>query len=202
MPRLILASGSPRRRELLTAAGFNFDMVEPDQAVECGVCSSGGPAALVAELALRKATDVLQRIVASSNKEHTLVLAADTVAECQGQILGKPRDEDHARHMLTMLSGREHRVYTGVHAVEIGAAKVTTPQTRVDATTLTMDDLGDAWLDAFLESEKWRGKAGAFGLQDGLGVVRVTKGSESNVVGLPMEVVTPLLADHGVRPAG
>lgn len=202
MPRLILASGSPRRRELLEGAGFQFDVVKPDDAAEAGVCSSGGPAAYVAELATRKAQDVIDRIVASCNKEHTLLLAADTVAECRGQILGKPRDEDHARQMLTELSGREHRVFTGVQVVEIGTTTARPAETRVDVTTLTMDPLSEEWLDEFLASGKWQGKAGAFGLQDGIGVVHVTEGSETNVVGLPMEIVTPLLVSFGCERGG
>ncbi|MEM1303630.1 MAG: Maf family protein, partial [Planctomycetota bacterium] len=134
------------------------------------------------------------------NKEHTVVLAADTVAECRGEILGKPRDEDHARQMLTALSGREHRVFTGVRIVELEVSRPAAPVTEAVVTTLTMDPLTEEWLEEFLASEKWRGKAGAFGLQDGIGVVRVTEGSETNVVGLPMELVVPRLAERGCRP--
>src|SRR4051812_48739373 len=119
-PHLILASGSPRRRELLQAAGYDFTVIPPADDVECGVCSESGPAGLVAELAYRKATAVLNQL--SSNpkseirnpKSPTVVLAADTVAECDGFILGKPRDESDARAMLTKLSARDHRVLTGV----------------------------------------------------------------------------------------
>src|SRR5437899_5273512 len=118
-PLIILASGSARRRELLQEAGYNFIVVPPDEDVECGVCSESGPAGLVAELAFRKATAVKKKIGAESpplpiSDSPPLILAADTVAECDGFILGKPRDEAMAREMLTQLSGRDHRVLTGL----------------------------------------------------------------------------------------
>src|SRR6476620_3772610 len=110
-PRIILASGSPRRRELLEEAGYKFTVVPPAEDVECGVCSEFGPAGLVADLAYRKAAAVRTTL---GNESAALVLAADTVAECDGFVLGKPRDELDARAMLTQLSGRDHRVLTGV----------------------------------------------------------------------------------------
>src|SRR3979409_90541 len=110
-PRIILASGSPRRRELLEEAGYKFVVVPPTEDVECGVCSEFGPAGLVTDLAYRKAAVVRKTL---DNASSARVLAADTVAECDGFILGKPRDESDARAMLSQLSGREHRVLTGV----------------------------------------------------------------------------------------
>src|SRR6186713_2951955 len=110
-PPIILASGSPRRRELLRDAGYNFTVVPPAEDVECGVCSEFGPAGLVADLAYRKAAAVR---TTWDGDTVGVVLGADTVAECDGFVLGKPRDELDARAMLTQLSGREHRVLTGV----------------------------------------------------------------------------------------
>ena len=115
---LILASSSPRRRELLQAAGYDFTVLPPAEDVECGVCSEFGPAGLVADLAYRKASAVHRQLLGKRQSEtrnpQSIIVAADTVAECDGFILGKPRDEDDARAMLTKLSGREHRVLTGV----------------------------------------------------------------------------------------
>src|SRR5437870_3514526 len=128
-PTIILASGSPRRRELLLEAGYNFTVVPPDEDVECGICSESGPAGLVAELAYRKAVAVRKKLEADpvifpqspalSPQSPTIILAADTVAECDGFILGKPRDESDARAMLSQLSGRDHRVLTGVCLIRL-----------------------------------------------------------------------------------
>src|SRR6476620_4388468 len=106
-PLIILASSSPRRRELLTEAGYNFIVVPPDEDVECGVCSESGPAGLVADLAYRKAAAVRKKLEAELPPlplypSPPLILAADTVAECDGFILGKPRDEHDARAMLIL----------------------------------------------------------------------------------------------------
>jgi septum formation protein len=190
-PRIILASGSPRRRKLLEDAGYNFTVIPPAEDVECGVCSEFGPAGLVTDLAYRKAAVVLKTL---GNDSSTLVLAADTVAECDGFILGKPRDESDARAMLSQLSGREHRVLTGVCVWPSDAGE---PLIRVAVTKLRMDKLGDAELDEYIASGQWEGKAGAFGYQDRLGWVRVVEGSESNVVGLPMELLAEMIAETG-----
>jgi predicted house-cleaning NTP pyrophosphatase (Maf/HAM1 superfamily)/very-short-patch-repair endonuclease len=341
---LILASSSPRRRELLADAGYDFIVVPPAEDVECGVCSESGPAGLVAELAYRKAAAVRQMLESESPPlplppSSILILAADTVAELDGFIIGKPRDEADARAMLTQLSGREHRVLSGVclwqldlplpegegrgegtmsrpttrllpaellrfarelrttqtdaeslmwrllcnrrlanckfrrqhpikpyildfycHerrlAIELEGGQHNTdfarradenrsqfldkqgirvlrfwnhdvlqetdtvleaiwnalhaeqgtltpnpspigrggPLIRVAVTKLQMDELSAAQLDEYLDSGAWEGKAGAFGYQDRLGWVHITEGSESNVVGLPMELLAEMLA--------
>lgn len=183
-PKLILASGSPRRRMLLAEAGFDFDIVLPAEGAECGVCSGEMPPEHVARLAWQKAADVAPRV------ERGLILACDTVAECKGQILGKPRNEAHAREMLRTLSGREHRVYSGLCLWQRPAGE---PLVEVDCTVLRMDQLGDEQLEAYLATGDWEGKAGAFGFQDGLDWVHIVEGSESNVVGLPMERLARML---------
>jgi septum formation protein len=232
LPKLILASRSPRRRELLAAAGYEFEVVAPSEAAEEGeqvtstICAqhpsgrSGKwclspflrgetPAQLVARLALQKAADVAGRI------GRGLVIGCDTVVECNGAILGKPADESHARAMLKMLSGQTHRVLSGLCLMEAssGGAKGTgticaqhpsgrsgkwclspfLPTVAVAVTTLRMDHLTPEQLDKYLAGGQWEGKAGAFGYQDGLDWVHVVEGSESNVVGLPMELLAEML---------
>src|SRR5437868_5031208 len=95
-PMIILASGSPRRRQLLEEAGYDFRVIPPSADVECGVCSESGPAGLVTDLAYRKATAVRQQLLSDSERtfesSRCIIVAADTVAECDGFILGKPRD--------------------------------------------------------------------------------------------------------------
>ena len=114
------------------------------------------------------------------------------MAECDGQILGKPADEVHARQMLQMLSGREHRVLSGLCLWNVPGGS---PRVRVAVTRLRMDRLSAAEIDDYLASGLWEGKAGAFGYQDRLGWVHVVEGSETNVVGLPMELLAEMLAE-------
>ncbi|MDF1843425.1 MAG: Maf family protein [Rubripirellula sp.] len=182
---LILASGSPRRAQLLLAAGYQFEVIVAADSAECGVCSRETAPELVARYAYRKAADVALRL------ESGLVLAADTVASCLGQILGKPRDQQHAEVILRTLSGRRHDVYTGVCLWSVTHRKCLVDVVR---TELEMAALSEAMLEDYLDSMLWEGKAGAFGYQDGNDWLRVLgDGSESNVVGLPMERLAELL---------
>ncbi len=200
-PELILASGSPRRKQLLEAAGYQFRVVSPHEgAEEAGLCSNCGPAELVRDLAILKWKDVDAQLEAAGTAagEAALLLAADTVAECGGQVLGKPVDEEHARAMLTELSGCEHRVFTGICLGVSGA--VVTLHSEVVTTTLRMAPLDEGWIEKYLATGLWEGKAGAFGYQDGLGFVTIIEGSETNVVGLPMERVAGLLEQWNCRP--
>ena len=185
-PRLILASRSPRRRELLAAAGYDFEVRRPSEDAESGFVPDETPSELVARLAYQKAADVAGHI------DEGLVLGCDTVAECRGQVLGKPDDEAHARAMLQSLNGRKHRVLSGVCLwKEPGASSLV----RVDVTTLRMDPLSERQIDDYLAGGAWQGKAGAFGYQDRLDWVHVLEGSETNVVGLPMELLDEMLAE-------
>jgi septum formation protein len=185
-PKLILASRSPRRRDLLAEAGFEFEIVVPDEGAECGICSRESPEQLVARLARQKAADVVARIASG------LVLGCDTVAECEGQILGKPANEDHARKMLHVLSGHEHRVVSGLCLWQVPGGE---PRVRVAVTGLRMDCLTDAQIDDYVASGLWEGKAGGFGYQDRLGWLHILDGSESNIVGLPLELLAEMLAE-------
>jgi septum formation protein len=188
---LILASSSPRRRQLLNEAGYSFSVVPPDEAAERGEVEPGkieneSARELVARLARQKARDVALRV------DRGLVIGCDTVAECEGQILGKPADRQQAREMLELLRGRQHRVYSGLC---LWRRPEDWHRTEVETTTLVMDPISDAELDAYIATGDWEGKAGAFGYQDGLDWVHIVAGSESNVVGLPMELLARMIAD-------
>ena len=201
--RLILASASPQRRQLLAAAGYRFEVLAPHASAECGVCSTGGPAALVRDLALRKAADAVRQLVDRDDlpRISTILVACDTLAECGGEVLGKPVDEEHARRMLQRLSGERHRVYSGLCVwPQSGQETSAQPEVRVAVTELRMDPLSDGDLEEYLASGLWRGKAGAFGYQDRSGWLHVVEGSESNVIGLPMELLAAMLAPLGCVP--
>ena len=139
---------------------------------------------MVARLAYQKAADVAKRTPSG------LVVGCDTVAECLGQILGKPKNRDHAREMLMLMHGREHHVYSGLCLWRRPDDKITV---MVDTTKLMMARFSEEQLEAHLDSNQWEGKAGAFGFQDGLDWVHIVEGSVSNVVGLPMELLATML---------
>lgn len=198
--RLILASRSPRRRALLAEAGYEFVVHPPDERAESDVCDGLGPAELVRELAWRKAACVAEGIESGSDAANppgapaTIVLGCDTVAECDGRVLGKPADRSDARRMLQALRGRRHRVLSGLCLWPIGRGE---PSVDMATTTLRMDRFSDRQLEAYLAGDEWRGKAGAFGYQDRTGWVHVVEGSESNVVGLPLELLGVMLGRLG-----
>jgi septum formation protein len=183
---LILASRSPRRRQLLEQAGYAFEVLRPDESAEDDALPGEPPERLVARLARQKAANVAERLAGGA----AIVIGCDTVAECDGEILGKPRDEAHARGILERLSGREHRVVSGLCLWPVPGGE---PSVDVAVTRLRMDRLSAEQLSSYLRGGGWRGKAGAFGYQDGLDWVHVLQGSESNVVGLPMELFERML---------
>ena len=175
---LILASQSPRRATLLERAGFQFITDAPDDSVERGICSKCSPEDLVLQSAFLKARAIAPKYNSG------VILAADTVAECQGEILGKPVDREHAEKMLMLMSGKKHRVLTGVCLwKKPGDCHLL----HLEQSVLTMDVLENQQLQEILDTDNWIGKAGAFGYQDGLSWLRLESGLESNVVGLPVE---------------
>lgn len=193
MKHIVLASTSPRRKELLAAAGYRFEVMAPSPSAECGLCSQEMPPEFAARMAYQKAKDVVLRLKsdpARTEKGNTVVIGCDTIAECAGQILGKPQDVDHARTILRLLSGREHHVYSGLCVWPLSDSH---PQLKVECTKLFMETLGEGQLDEYLASGLWEGKAGAFGYQDRPGWLRILQGSESNVVGLPMELLSAMM---------
>ena len=189
--RLILASQSERRRQLMTAAGYEFDVIVPHENAECGICSRETPPELVGRLAYQKAKDVARGI-----EQPSLVIGCDTVAECQGQILGKPVDRRHAHQMLSLMSGRVHHVYSGLC---LWCRTDDRFWIEVDVTRLRMEELSERQLEDYLDTDAWHGKAGAFGFQDGHDWVHLLEGSESNVVGLPIELLKRMMAQAQIE---
>jgi septum formation protein len=190
--RLILASASPRRAELLRAAGFDFDILASD--VDESIRAGEPPQTYVRRLAADKSAAAL-----SSAARDAIILGADTAVVVDGDILGKPRDDEDAAAMLTRLSGRRHEVMTGISlrcgAYEVGRVEIT----GVYFARLTADDV--AW---YVKSGEGRDKAGAYAIQ-GLAsrfIPRI-EGSYSNVVGLPIAGVVELLTEiSSTPPAG
>lgn len=186
---LILASASPRRLELLARIG-----VVPDAVRGADIDETPRPAELPRELASR-----LSRAKAAAlATPGALVLAADTVVGVGQRILGKARDPDEARRFLELLSGRRHRVITGVVLAGPGAER----RARLVTSIVTFQRLTAAQIDAYLATEEWRGKAGAYAIQGAAEAwCRFLSGSHSNVVGLPLHETAQLLRGAGwLRP--
>jgi septum formation protein len=184
-PRLVLASGSPRRRELLAALGLDFE-VRPADADETPGAGEA-PRALVERLAETKAR---RRALAGE-----LVLAADTIVVIDGAILNKPVDAAEARAMLARISGREHVVWTGVALFDPERARLAlrSERSRVRMAALTAEET--AW---YVDTGEPLDKAGAYAIQ-GIGAlfVEAVEGNYGNVVGLPLPVVRALFCDLG-----
>lgn len=189
---LLLASRSPRRADLLRTLGVAFAVVDVD--VDETPWGDEAAAAYVRRLARAKA----EAGQASYAGDRRPVLAADTTVVLDGALLGKPRDEDEARAMLTRLAGRRHQVLTGVALIDRhGAIVDAVVVTEVEFRPLTAREIG-----AYVASGEPADKAGAYGIQ-GLGGALVARldGSYSNVVGLPLAETALLLADAGVAHA-
>lgn len=186
---IILASGSPRRRQLLEQLGLSFTVQssDVDESVEPGL----SPAAMVEQLSLRKGQAVAERVGPDS-----LVLAADTVVALGDAVLGKPQDRAKAVSMLTSLSGKTHQVYTGVTLLG-GGRRVTEHET----TAVTFRSLSREEIVAYVDTGEPMDKAGAYGIQ-GYGALLVERleGDYFNVMGLPLCRLGRMLAAFGVEP--
>lgn len=183
--KFVLASASPRRKELLSGLVEEFEIV-PSRANE-DIDGKIPPNELVKTLARRKAEEVASR----PENEEKIVIGSDTVVAFEGNVLGKPRDREDAFAMLTALSGKRHEVYTGVcFACRKGDEwKI---WTAVDETAVYFETLTSEAVTAYIDSGSPMDKAGAYGIQDG-GLVKKIEGSYTNVVGFPIELVKKML---------
>ena len=186
--RLILASGSPRRRELLTKMGYTFEIIKPDvdEHVE-------GPARDVVHTLSRRKAEAVARDIDSG-----IIIASDTLVSLDGAALGKPIDKADAHRMLRMLSGRTHEVFTGVTIIDADHHRA---QTRVVRTGVRFRNLTDAEIDAYIQTGEPMDKAGAYAIQGGAGAfVESYEGSYENVIGFPVDDIQAML--DGIRKNG
>ena len=174
MKHIILASASPRRKEILELADLEFDVM-PSDAQE--ITSKTAPNEVVMELASIKAKDIYKK-----SEKQSMIVGADTVVAYQGQILGKPTDEADAKRMLTMLSGQTHEVYTGVCVIEDGKTKTFYEETKV-----TFYEISDEQIDYYIKTGEPMDKAGSYGIQGKAAVfIKGIEGDYYNVVGFPI----------------
>ena len=210
--RLILASASPRRAELLRAAGYAFEIVvtDVDEQVRPGETASTYVRRLAAEKSAAAQSGTAKAVPHDGRRDglasvghrfsgadprgdaDVIILGADTVVVIDGQILGKPRDDGETTSMLRRLSGRRHEVMTG-----ISLRQGTSELGRVEITTVYFTPLSDAELEWYVASGEGRDKAGAYAIQGQASrFISRIEGSYSNVVGLPVAAVHEVLTSH------
>ena len=189
-PRLILASASPRRRQLLAQIGATPDAVAPADIDETPL-----PRETPRAHALRLAQEKARAVAARPEAAGAVVLAADTVVAVGRRILGKPEDEAEAGRFLDLLSGRRHRVVTAVALMRDGREWSRAVETSVKVKRLSAQERA-----AYLRCGEWRGKAGGYAIQGvGAALIPEINGSYTNVVGLPLTETANLLAGAGLR---
>ncbi len=177
---LILASNSPRRKQLLSEAGYKFNVIVS----EFDEIGSTDPIKTAEDNAYGKALWVYERL----GDDNAVVLGADTVVYYNDQLLGKPKDRKDAERMLKTLSGKSHYVVTGYAIISTRGKIKGHVKTRVTFNMLTEKDILE-----YLDSGLYADKAGGYGIQDGFGLVKEYDGSLSNVIGLPIEEIDKLL---------
>ena len=189
---VVLASASPRRADLLRLAGLVFRVIPTE--VDETPLPGEDPGDLAGRLAAEKAAAVGP---AAAGPE-AIVLAADTVVALDAEILGKPRDLEDARRMLRRLAGRTHEVITGIALRLLPEGSLACDRSRSRVTFAPMDEHEISW---YAKSGEGMDKAGAYALQGkGALFVRSIEGSYTNVIGLPLEILYPMLRRHGLPP--
>jgi len=189
MKRVILASESPRRRQLLGQIGLKFQVVPSNSTEDLG--SSVEPHELAKSLSMEKASSVAKK------HKNAVVIAADTFGVLEGRILGKPKTEGEAREMLVAMSGKTHSVITGFAILDADDGKSVS---RSVETKVRFRELTAGEIEAYVRSGEPLGKAGAYAIQ-GLGAVLIEKieGDYFNVMGLPLSALVESLKEFGIR---
>ncbi|QCE34912.1 septum formation protein Maf [Acetobacteraceae bacterium] len=180
-PRFILASASPRRRELLASIDFPPDEIRPAEIAE-NPLPKEPPRQFVLRMAREKAYAVAAQVA-----EPALILAADSIAAVGCRILGKPKDADEARKFFNLLSGRKHRVYTAISLVPSQSYPQGRESSRLVETAVTFARLTKEQIEALISGEEWKDKSGGYALHgQAAAYIRAVSGSPSGVIGLPL----------------
>ena len=193
---IILASESPRRRDLLTQAGLSFDVNKSNADENCDIDE---PSRYVISLASLKSNEVAERFIGKCNKD-TLIVAADTIVALGNDILGKPKDPDDALKTLMNLSGKSHAVYTGVMCalIKAGADSVSDSFSFYEKTTVNMYDFTEYEALDYIATGEPFDKAGSYGIQGfGVRLVKSIEGDYNNVVGFPLSEFIRELNNRG-----
>ncbi len=186
----ILASASPRRKQLLSKAGYKFKVAVPEVDESSFYFEGIGAEEYAEKLALAKAKNVAEKF------PDNFVIAADTVVDYKGEIIGKAGDEKHAEEIIKKLFSRKHKVVTGIAIVKLSD---NIEIVESDTTIVFPKKMSPAQIAEHIKGGSWRDKAGAYAIQEtGDEFVERIEGSLTNVMGLPMELLQRLLADVGI----
>ena len=192
MEKIVLASASPRRRELLEQIGIKFDIVvsnEPEDEINKNL----SPENYTSELALMKACNAAKKLT-GTKRRNSLIIAADTVVYSDEIILGKPKDKEDAFRILKGLSGKTHEVYTGVCVMRLSDGYAVSESVK---TSVVFKNLPDSMIKKYIETGEPMDKAGAYGIQGkGAVLVKEIDGDYFNVVGLPVSTLYDMLVSE------
>lgn len=182
--KLLLASQSPRRKELLSSLGFDFEVVKID-------CEE----ILPEDIRIEEAAAYLSELKAKAFREladDEVLITADTVVAIEDQILGKPKDEHEAKQMLRLLSGKTHQVHTGI-TIKSGSKTIT----ETDVADVELDEMTDDEIEYYIQNYKPFDKAGSYGIQEWLGMAKISRmnGSFYTIMGLPTHLVYKILKE-------
>lgn len=199
MRSIILASGSPRRKEILEQAGINFEVV-PSQVNE--ISTKINPSDIVKELSMEKARDV-----ARSRGAGEIIIGADTIVVVNGRVLGKPKDEQDAKRMIRMLQGTKHQVYTGVTIlIKSGTMHYSETSVKdktiqfVETTNVSVYPMTEAMIEQYVATKESMDKAGAYAIQGRFSChIKGIEGDYFNVVGLPVSKIVHVLKEQGIQ---
>ena len=185
--KLVLASSSPRRKEILDAVGWPYEAIVAG--IDESLLPNEEPATYVQRLARSKAEAVAERL------QSGLVLGADTTVVIENQILGQPEDDDDARRMLKLLNGKWHEVLTGVAVVRVGGDSGSESLVDYETTRVRFAEMSAEEIDWYVATGEARGKAGAYGIQGAAGLfIEEIQGDYFNIVGLPIRLAYELVA--------
>ena len=190
--KYILASASPRRKEILRNLGLRFDVITSEADESCALTD---PEALTRELSRRKGEAVRDALLSKGGLDgDTVIIASDTVVCCDGEILGKPRDRADAERMIRMLSGKTHTVTSGIALIYRGLTYTDAATTKV-----TFDELDEEFIEAYISSREPYDKAGGYAIQGKAApVISGIEGCYFNVVGLPVNCMCKLARANGI----
>ncbi|MHC5075863.1 MAG: Maf family protein [Planctomycetota bacterium] len=185
-PRLILASSSPRRKELLQEAGYKFTVKMPNVDEAAFAKANFTPVEHAEQLALAKANSIAE------DCPDALIIGADTVVDLKGQVIGKPKDTEDARRILKKLSASAHKVITGLALI---CSSNNIKIVKSEITTIYPRKMTDNQINKVIKSGVWQNKSGACSIEDFGEFVEKTEGSLTNVMGLPMELLQKTLKE-------